>query len=166
MNKLIVQPTAMAQWHALINEAQLAAHRELSEDLESYLVFLLMRFVEKPQIAATIFAVEYIESLLKQGHDRKDKLRDVGDLCLLYSSLFPQRAKRKRVNKTYFIDLGRSAYHHLSILLTQQTAVVFHELAHGFDKVTDVLRATRKVGSGKQLVQMATGFQVDKPYRN
>ena len=44
MNKLILHPTDISQWHALVNEAQAATRLILNENTESYLVFLLMRF--------------------------------------------------------------------------------------------------------------------------
>ena len=44
MSELYLQPTPVAQWHALVNEAQLGCDVELGEELESYLVFMLMRF--------------------------------------------------------------------------------------------------------------------------
>ncbi len=63
-NKLIVHPTDLAQWHALINEAQAMRSLQLAEDLESYVVFLLMRFTSRPEIASTILAsvIEYAAS--------------------------------------------------------------------------------------------------------
>lgn len=143
MDELILHPTPTAQWYALVNEAQRTAGKELSEDLESYLVFCLMRFVQKPDIAAAILALEYLESLQQAGSLQQDKLRDLGDVCLLYSGLFPYRAKRKRVHVGYFADLGRSAYHQLSQLLNHRAAQVYQELVLGFSHVSDVLKAMR-----------------------
>ena len=44
MTRLILEPTSVAQWQALVREAQSECNCNLDETLESYLVFLLMRF--------------------------------------------------------------------------------------------------------------------------
>lgn len=143
MANLVLQPTQTAQWHALVNEAQFAIHRELGEMLESYLVFLLMRFIQKPAIASTILALEYLEGLKSHGHLQFDKLRDVGDQCLLFSGLFPGRAHKKRVKLTYFVDIGRSAYDILANTTTPHNNPVYAQLSQDFIPVMEVLHAMR-----------------------
>ena len=44
MRDLVLHPTDICQWHAIIGEAQGHSQVLLAEDTESYLVFLLMRF--------------------------------------------------------------------------------------------------------------------------
>ena len=56
MSRLILEPTSQAQWQTLVHEAQTACDRNLDETLESYLVFLLMRFADKPECTARIMA--------------------------------------------------------------------------------------------------------------
>ena len=60
MAKLILEPTAQAQWQTLLQEAQSACDRHLDETLESYLVFLLMRFADKPHCTARIMAEDFL----------------------------------------------------------------------------------------------------------
>ena len=48
MKSLILHPTDIAQWYALVNEAQVASQLNLTENTESYLVFLLQRFSQTP----------------------------------------------------------------------------------------------------------------------
>ncbi len=150
MDNLVLHPTETAQWHALVNEAQESARRELGEELESYLVFLLMRFIQKPHIADTVLATQYLESMQGVNNEHQEKLRDVGDQCLLFSGLFPHRAEKKSVKISYFVDLGRSAYHHLGSLLQHRSADIFHQLAGGFVGVMDVLHAMRSMDSNQE----------------
>ena len=79
---LKLQPTITAQWHELVGEAQAICHCWLDQDLESYLVFLLMRFTSRPEMAATVLATEYLLSIQNHTHKQQDQLRDVGDQCL------------------------------------------------------------------------------------
>ena len=77
------------QWQTLVAEASQACRPPLTEEIESYLVFLLMRFTDSPQIAHKLMAMEFLQGLTQFGTLRSQILRDVGDQCLLYSGLFP-----------------------------------------------------------------------------
>ena len=57
MSKLVLHPTSTAQWHSLVCEAESASNIYLDEELQSYLVFLLMRFLDKPAMAAKVLAL-------------------------------------------------------------------------------------------------------------
>lgn len=143
---IVLYPTSIAHWHALLTEAQAACHKCLSEELESYLVFLLMRYTNAPEMASSIFAHDYLRAHLQQSEsNRKEMLRDVGDQCLLYAGLFPERATRKQVSAEYFVNLGQGAYHSLSELEFTSVAELFFTLAKQFPLLTEVLLATREV---------------------
>ena len=88
MPSLVLHPTSTSQWHELVREAASTAEHRLDEELESYLVFLLMRFVTNRAIASRILAEEYLQGQLESGSVRREKLRDVGDQCLLFVGAF------------------------------------------------------------------------------
>ncbi len=141
---LRIEPTATAQWHSLVREAEARLGRRLDEDLESYLVFLLMRFAGRPELAARVLALDYLRGLRAGGRRRLDALRDVGDQCLLYSGLFPRRARRRNVRVRYFVDLGRTAYQELGATLQHGAAEIYLRLAEHFVALMDVLLALRE----------------------
>lgn len=143
MRELIVEPTAKAVWHRLIVEAEARSGCELDESKESYLVFLLMRYLQRPDLVRTVLAMRFLEALHAQGRKREEELQDVGDQCLIYAGLFPEQAQRRRVRLSYFVDLGRSAYHGLAEQSSRANAVLFGGLADAFVHLMDVLRATR-----------------------
>ncbi len=93
MNSLVIYPTDTAQWYALVNEAEVALNDLLGEEVESYLVFLLMRFSAKPEIARSVLAIDFLESEQAAKSQRYQRLRDVGDKSLLLSGLFPLVAR-------------------------------------------------------------------------
>lgn len=144
-SKFILLPTSVAQWYALINEAQMTRAIHLEEELESYLVFLLMRYTNKPEVASSVFSIEMFDSINAVGQLRKDKLRDIGDKCLLYSGLFPGRAEKKRVKASFFIHMGQLAYGTLSNAIADTKATLFASLCEEFIALMDVLQAMRKV---------------------
>lgn len=139
MSKLILEPNSTAQWHTLISKAQSQARIDLDHELESYLVFLLMRFVEQPEMAAEPMAIEYLRSEQAEGTTRKHLLQEVGDKCLILSGLFPGRAEKRRVCISYFINLGRTAYASLG-----QEQDCFQTICAAFVELMDVLQATRE----------------------
>ncbi len=151
MTTLVLQPTDLAQWHALVAEAQQACDCNLEETLESYLVFLLMRFADRPELARKIMALEFLRAQQANSGQAGD-LRDVGDQCLLFSGLFPQIAEKRMVRVSYFVNIGRSAYDQLSSLVDRQSDRLFSNLADGFVAIMDVLHAMRGL-SGDPVLQ-------------
>jgi hypothetical protein len=135
---LIMQPTTVANWHALIHQAQLERRIELCTDIESYLVYLLMRFSDKPDLLHSVIAMDFVACIDTVGRARQLKLQELGDKCLLLSGLFPGRAQRKRVRVSYFVDFGQFAYAELA-----QQNEIFSLLANGFVGMMDVLQALR-----------------------
>ena len=150
MTSLVLQPTDTAQWHALVAEAQQACHHNLTESIESYLVFMLMRFTGRPDLVARAMALEFLDAQ-GEGSRQPDKLRDVGDKCLLYSGFFPQLAERRLVRVSYFVRLGRSAYRQLATLVDRESDRLYGQLSEAFVPVMDVLQAMRGL-SGKPVL--------------
>lgn len=142
----IMFPGITAQWHALVQDAQSHTGTQLDIPLESYLVHTLIRYTERPEMVARILALDYLQAQHNAGQLRQEQLRDVGDQCLLFAGLFPQRARRRRVRVSYYVDLGRSAYHGLSDS-RHDWAEVYAELSEQFVTLMDTLLAIRKLGN-------------------
>lgn len=151
MANLILEPTSTAQWHALVSEAESASARQLDETLESYLVFLLMRFVARPDLAGRVMAIDYLRGSAASGQLKEVALRDVGDQCLLFSGLYPRHAERRMVRVSYFVELGRGAYGQLAERLRHAGAEVYQQLAEGFIALMDVLQAMRSLDGSPAL---------------
>jgi len=154
MDRLVLHPTEIAQWHALINEAQLALAINLSEELESYLVFLLSRFCNHPELISSILALDFLEAHQSVGKVRDNILRDVGDKSLLFSGLFPGLARRRNVQISYFIDLGKQAYASLSNFNNTGQNNLYAELAHGFVILMDLLQTVRDLTNPNTLLPL------------
>lgn len=153
-NNIVVPPTTLAGWHALVSEAEHKEQLVLDHELESYLVFLLMRFTERAEFADSILALDFLSTLKTSGNTRHDLLRDVGDKCLLYAGLFPRRAEKRHVPFRYFVDLGQMAYSTLSDLQHEQLAPLYKALTEGFVLVMDVLLAIREMACQQHLLPL------------
>jgi len=142
--QLILDTSELSQWHTLVHEAELDYGCELGETMQSYLVFTLMRFAKNQQLNSHALAIDYLNSHHLPNSMRSEQLRDIGDQCLLVSGLFPQSAEKRQVGVTYYVDLGRSAYHHISTVTQQGIAELYQQLAESFILLMDLLQTIRQ----------------------
>lgn len=126
-------------WRDAVKQAESRCSVSLTDQLESYLISLLMQYADKPGIVKQIFATAFLDALQKQIQERQTALRNVGDQCLLFAGLFPKAAERKQVKIDYFVDLGRSAY----AAISQTTNDLYSSLAMQFVVMMDVLQCVR-----------------------
>lgn len=159
MTNLVVN-AATAQWHDLVREAEELNGLILDEELESYLVFLLMRYTECTELAARVMALEYLNSANMSGTERKDRMRDVGDQCLLFSGLFPRRAERRRVKVSYYVDLGRSAYQNVADVAHNAMASMFSHLSESFVAMMDTLQAMRRLNENSESLAPIAAYEL------
>lgn len=143
MRPLILHSSSIAQWHTLLGEAQQQSTICLKTELESYLVFLLMRFAEQPSLASSVLALEFLQGCQTVSDPNKQyQLKDVGDKCLLYAGLFPGRARKRHLKVSYFVKLGRTAYLTLSNHQFPEEPL-FNSLSQEFINLMDVLQFIR-----------------------
>jgi len=142
-----------AQWQTLVSEAESVNGVALDTHVESYLVHTLVRYTARPDMAARIMALDYLEAMQNGGAQRQDQLRDVGDQCLLFAGLFPLLARRRHVKVSYFVDIGRSAYQDIAET-EHDWSDVYAELATEFVTLMDTLHAIRKMGGNHELDAM------------
>lgn len=134
-----------ALWQTLVQDAQRGWSQPLDEELESYLVFTLMRCTADAQLGARILALDWLEGLQHSGAHRETRLREVGDRCLLLAGLYPAQAQRRRVSLDYFCALGRSAYDTLAAQLRAALGMLYGRLAAGFPTLVRVLLGVRRL---------------------
>ncbi|KTD66385.1 hypothetical protein Lsan_0625 [Legionella santicrucis] len=151
MRQLILHPTDISQWHALVNEAQAATQLILSENTESYLVFLLMRFSQGPKLIESIVALDFLESMHRPRTLQMELLRDVGDKSLLFCGLFPGIAKRRHVSLEYFSEMGQAAYLTVGELEGKHSENIYFQLSEQFLILKQILQAMR--GEYTEIIQ-------------
>lgn len=143
MRQLILHPTEISQWHALVNEAQAATRLVLNENTESYLVFLLMRFSLGPKLIESVVALDFLESMHSSRPKQIELLRDVGDKSLLFCGLFPGIAEKRHVSLSYFSDMGQAAYLTVGELRSNEEANLYLQLSAQFSVLQQILQAMR-----------------------
>lgn len=126
-------------WQELVLEGEDRAQMRLSEPVESYLVFVLMRHLRDGALAGRTLALEWFQAMEQAGQPRADALRDVGDRCLLIAGMYPGLAERRRVTPGYYADLGRGAYQGVAEIARNGYAALFAELARAYQAMVQVL---------------------------
>lgn len=152
MERIITNPTSITQWQTLVMDASQVCKIALTEEIESYLVFLLMRFINAPQMAKKAMGVEFLSSINRTGSLRSLALRDVGDQCLLYSGLFPGRARRRLVRVSYYVNIGKSAYLSLAENSNHTESGLFATLSAKFVNLMDILQAMREINRAQTVL--------------
>ncbi|HVF65319.1 MAG TPA: hypothetical protein VNE58_15125 [Casimicrobiaceae bacterium] len=146
MADILTRDSATALWQELVRDAEVKAGRVLGEDLESYLVFTLMRHYRDAPLAHRVVALEWLEAMQREGRQqRKDELRDVGDRCLLIAGFYPELAQRRHVPLSYFVEVGRGAYDQLASELRAALADLYAQLARAFAQLVHVLIEVRQL---------------------
>ncbi len=138
--KLLLSTNSISLWHQMIHEAEAACTISLKEEVEAYLVFLLARYLNKPEIVKQILAQEFLHGLTRSHHQRQLAMQEVGDKCLIFSGLFPHMAEKRLVKVSYFVNMGQSAYENIS----QNSTDIYGMLARQFVSLMDVLQSLRR----------------------
>lgn len=141
--KLLLNSTPTALWHDIIHDAETACALVLHEELESYLVFLLVRYTNKPEVVRQIIATEFLHGLNLSKNNKEIALQEVGDKCLLFSGLFPNMTAKRQVKIGYFVNLGQAAYG----VISKKKNDVYSSLAQQFIPLMDVLQTIRRHSS-------------------
>ncbi|MFV2003658.1 MAG: hypothetical protein ACC650_00565 [Gammaproteobacteria bacterium] len=142
--KFILESSEISQWHTLVSEAEQDYGCQLDETMQSYLVFTLMRFAKDQQLNSQALALDYLSSHHLPNSLRNEQLRHIGDQCLLVSGLYPQSTKKRQVSADYYVNIGRSAYHHISTVTQQGIAELYQQLAESFILLMDLLQTIRQ----------------------
>lgn len=126
-------------WRELVCEGEARAELRLPENVQAYLVFLLMRHLRDGTLAGRTMALEWLQALELSGRPRADALRDVGDRCLLLAGWYPKLAERRRVSPGYFTTLGEGAYGEVAGVASNGYGELFAELASAYRAMVRVL---------------------------
>jgi hypothetical protein len=141
---LLTNENVLGLWQDTIKHAENRCSISLKQELETYLVKLLVHYTPKPELAKQVLATAFLEAKLRQENDPATlghylTMQQVGDQCLLMAGLFPQLAEKKLVKISYFVNLGRSAYTSIS----DRTNDLFGLLSFQFVALMDVLQSIR-----------------------
>lgn len=143
MTTMILHPTDVSQWYTLVSEAELTTSFMLDEALESYLVFLLMRFSRTTDWIESVLALDYLELVHVPRLKQYERLRQLGDKSLLFSGLFSELADQRHVKLEYYTEMGRLAYLRASEMHIQDSSELYFNLSEQFVALQSILKSLR-----------------------
>lgn len=155
-----MHPTTASQWHALVSQAEAVIGRTIIEPAENYLVDLLVHFSAKPLMMARVLAFDYLNDPLMQAKSRTERLKDIGDHCLLFTGLFPQHAERRKVRLGHMVELGQNAYHQLHESMLHEGTGLYGDLARDFVTLMELLHAIRELRDGRARLSPLHAFDL------
>lgn len=126
----------------------------IGEDLitpvaKKYVVNVLCTFSVSPHIDPCSL---HLNDLLRKGlacdnSMRSEYLRVAGDLALFSSGIFPDRfetlSKKTAYDIGYFIDLGRTAYDNLNLVLFDELSEKFPSIVEGLNDLSLKIKLTK-----------------------
>jgi hypothetical protein len=145
MGTIITDKPRVELFRDLVREGEERAHQPLDETLESYLVFTLIEHLRDPAIDTQPMAVALLDGLDQVGALREQRLRTVGDRCLLIAGFYPELARKRMVTPRYYAALGRHAYDELAAALRASLAELYLALSGAFDALVRVLAECREL---------------------
>ena len=160
MSDIPAQATATKLWRDLVKEAIDYNGVNLDEELESYLVFLLMRYMKETTLTSKVMALEYLRGQQHPTAQRNECMRDVGDQCLLFSGLYPKLAQRRQVKISYYVKMGRSAYASVSGYAQSAIANMYSHLAESFVSLMDTLQAMRCMNDSSMQLEPLLAYEL------
>jgi hypothetical protein len=136
---LVINPSSALLWQDVVKYAQDRCAVSLKDELQAYLVSLLMRYTNKPEVVEKVLAIAYLDAMQARERQRQVSLMHVGDQCLIVAGLFPHLAEKRHVKISYFVDIGRTAYSTVSATAHD----LYWSLAYQFVGLMDVLQSIR-----------------------
>ena len=135
------QESAVEYFKGLIVDAIAHQRIEAGELTSFYIVHLLAGRLQRPtnEDDETPLALRLAEALDAGGVQRRASLRQIGDVALFISGLFPDSLRRKLVDVDYYSSIGSTAYITISRCETDTFSPVFAELARKFVGFVDAL---------------------------
>lgn len=149
LDAVIYEPTETAAWVEFVRVGESRASCTLGEELESFLVFTLMRFMHRTDLFSIVLALEFLQASTEQtGRKKGHTLGEVGDVSLILAGLYPERSRKLGVPASYFPEMGRMAFSDLADFFggnkLQSLERLYHNVGDGFPAMMDVLLAARE----------------------
>ncbi len=167
MTRIISNATSTALWQSLVRDAARSARIVLDEELESYLVFTLMRHLRDAGMISRLLALDFLDALLLGGRQRQRALGETGDRCLLIAGLFPGQMQRRHVSTSYFLQLGIAAYRCRAEQARDALAELYDHLASAFTVLVRALseldRTLCNASEPTDLARLLKGYSRNPP---
>jgi len=120
-------------FYDVVRETKETHGYELPVELESYVVFLLANYIDRPDFLPE---KSFAEAYLVLERPYKHNAKELGDTCLFVTGVFPTYSSRNGLNIKYYSNIGKSSYSMASEYLNID---LFDNLSKHFDILRDFI---------------------------
>jgi len=147
------------QWHQLIQQACDYADIRLDDDIQSYLLLTLMRYIHDDQLAENAIMMSFKISATLPRDQRIQALKSRAEHCLILAGMFPSHINRQSLRISHYIQLGIESYAELSQLMFDNDKLIYQQLSKDFVKLIDVLYTVR-VFNGSPMLPLIQAMEL------
>lgn len=150
MTQIILSPSLKAYFFESLSTINNESSCPIPQSLIYYSSDLLERLslsknyfeVQEGKVKEKILGLKLLESSELPVSEQVKVLRDVADTSLIVSSYFSDSIKKKFVDESYYVQVGKNAYERLNNLSPQYLDIpsFYHMLATSFDRVGWLLK--------------------------
>jgi len=130
-------------FYDVIKETQAKTGYELPEHLEAYVVMLLAHHIDHPNFLPE---KSFAEAYLKLERPGDMSAKELGDICLFVTGVFPTYGRKHGLNRKYYQDIGIGSY---EIVAEVMSPDLFSQLATHFNFLSDFIEIS--TSSSKQM---------------
>ncbi len=146
MSHVAVHLPEAAKWHALCNRAEVQARQMLDQEVENYLVALMLRCFNQDGSLSYVLAPEQLNIGFSTLPEDPVELQTIADQCLIITGLIPEWADRFSLPVSQFLKLGRLVYAELA---RKNVEGPFASLSRDFVSLIEVMQTLREQQDGK-----------------
>jgi len=141
-----------AHWRALVTAAEASVESCLEDELESYLVMVLLRYARNN---STSHLAKQAAAIQSADPANAELLREAGDRCLVIAGLMADQALELGMPVRYFVETGRHAYQEVA---RRTRNPFFQRLSEQFVVLMDVLQVMRNLDSDELAVDLLSAY--------
>lgn len=134
---------ALFHWNQLIRQACEYSKINLTDDLQSYLLLTLVRYIQNEDLAENAIAMHLSSQSQVVVKNRQQLLKTQADHSLILAGLFPAQLERQSIRISHYIKLGSDSFRHLSNLVADNDRVIYEKLSESFVQLVDILHTIR-----------------------
>jgi len=120
----------------VVQETQEETGFELPEHFEAYISMLLANYVDKTNFLPV---PGFYQKYLKLKQEPRQNSKELGDVCLFVSGVFPSYGSKYGLNKKYYTQIGISSYEIAGEMLKYE---MFFQLAKHFEVLREFIELT------------------------
>lgn len=123
--------------YEVVLEGECRAGVTLSQEVESYLVHVIARYFDKPNVNKDPIAIKMLSAMNLPKSQKRQKLQEVAEECLLIDGF--GYGRNNWPSKEYYVSMGQIAYGNIAYI--ERPPEIFYEnIATEFKTISKVIR--------------------------